>query len=233
MELKILETKVYLTSTDSLNDKALFEVLYNLMPKSRQEKIDGYKFDKDKKLSLAVGALLKYALADNGYANEPADMEILEKEDGKPFLLSHTDVEFNLSHSGNMAMCIISSDEVGCDIEQIQSGKLDIAKRYFLREEASQIESRVNEVEKDEAFFRLWTLREAYNKMDGGGLALPFDTVGFDISSEARFIDSLDDGRYSVFEYRDIPGYACSVCVKNPSARKPELNMVKLANIGY
>ena len=171
---------------------------------------------------------------DNGISAETNDMEITLGEYGKPQLLNHADVQFNLSHSGNMAMCIISSDDVGCDIEEIQDDKHKIAERFFNSEEVASINAKKTESEKDLAFFRVWTLREAYYKMEGTGIGLPFDIDGFDVSGvKAHFLCREYDDKYAIFEFDEVPGYATSICVKNPSACKPELSLIELANIGY
>ena len=127
-----MKTKVYITNIEPLGDEGLYQSLYELMPAYRREKIDRLKCVPDKHRSLAVGALLMYALAKSDISlSTPIKVE----ENGKPYIEGNP-VYFNLSHSGNMAMCVISDTRVGCDIELMKKQpNLRVAKRFFSKEE--------------------------------------------------------------------------------------------------
>ena len=63
---------------------------YELVTDSRKEKIDSFRFDKDKKLSCGVELLLVRLLADIGI-NDP----VFSIDDfGKPYLSNYADVHF-------------------------------------------------------------------------------------------------------------------------------------------
>jgi len=92
---------------------------------------------------------------------------------GKPYLANHKDIFFNLSHAGERAMCVLSDVEVGCDVEKVRKGKTAIAERFFHKDELRMLASLPNEDEKDELFFRFWTLKESLIKASGDGFFLP------------------------------------------------------------
>ena len=61
----------------------------------------------------------------------------------------------------------LSFPSVGIDIEYVREYDVDIARRFFTREEQDYLD--VSD-DKDEAFTRIWTSKEAYGKFTGGGL---------------------------------------------------------------
>jgi 4'-phosphopantetheinyl transferase len=100
-------------------------------------------------------------------------------------------VKFNLSHSGELALCAVASDrEVGVDVKRVRAvpEMRRIVERFFPGEEAGD----------PAAFFRLWTRREAFVKATGRGLAGLSDAPG-----ESWWIESLNPA----------PGYAGAVAV--------------------
>ena len=99
-------------------------------------------------------------------------------EHGKPFLAERPDVRFNLSHADGIAACIVSENECGIDCEKVREWRPKVARRVFTAEERAMIEA-VPEGERGLLFFRLWTLKEAFVKAVGRGLAYPMNTVGF------------------------------------------------------
>ena len=84
------------------------EKTYPILPESRQEKVDNFIFDKDKKLSSGVYLLLKKMLDE-----ENIDDPIIETEkDGKPYISNYENIHFNMSHAGRMVACAISDEDM-------------------------------------------------------------------------------------------------------------------------
>ena len=97
------------------------------------------------------------------------DFEIYVDECGKPHALND-EVFFNISHSNGMVMVAISGCRVGCDI-QCMVDKTDydnLARRFFSEKEHKNI---TKSHEKAQLFYKYWTYRESYCKMNGAGLA--------------------------------------------------------------
>ena len=100
---------------------------------------------------------------------------------GKPYI-QDSDIYFNLAHSQDLAIYAICGDrEVGIDLEYInpECDFESIARRYFLRSE-QQIIQRLGDLNKDLArlaFYQAWTLKEAYGKATGQGIANILDIV--------------------------------------------------------
>jgi 4'-phosphopantetheinyl transferase len=101
---------------------------------------------------------------------------------GKPALASPTGIEFNLSHSGDLALLALTIGcPVGVDVELIspKTEIVDITRRFFSPEETCDMMS-LPESEREQAFFCCWTRKEAYIKAIGDGLYAPLD--GFRVS---------------------------------------------------
>jgi 4'-phosphopantetheinyl transferase len=212
------ETKVYIAKTDELYDDALFGKLYNTVSRQRRAKIDRLRFSKDKCLSLAAELLLIKALRDTGIDS----FEIEISRGGKPHL-KNSDIFFNLSHSEERAMCVISPYEVGCDTEKITDIDMEIPKRFFCKSEYERLMKISDSAARREMFFRLWTLKESFVKQLGTGMeTLPnsFEILigGADIS----VVQNINDRKYSFKEYDFNDGYKYAVCAMSAHFAKPE-----------
>jgi 4'-phosphopantetheinyl transferase len=100
-----------------------------------------------------------------------SDITFSTGPDGKP-CTGHSDLRFNLSEShGWVAIALARGLEVGVDVEMKRpiGDAIEIARRYFSREETAAID-RLQGDERDKAFFRCWTRKEALMKADGRGM---------------------------------------------------------------
>lgn len=171
---------------------------YSLVSKSRQEKIDFYRFDKDKKLSAGAYLLLKRLLSEVNIK----DFKIKIGKYEKPYLLSQDEnIYFNLSHSSKMVLCAISDKELGVDIENIDHEiDLNIAKNFFYNEEYRSI---MNCDNPSDEFFKYWVLKESYMKYTGLGMNLKLDSFEIVIGDYIKLKDSNEDLIFNLFEIED------------------------------
>lgn len=178
-------------------DSGKYAEISALLPAETAERIKRLKPD-DRKRTLA-GRILLFDLIFKLYGKTEFNVKI--GKNGKPEL---DFCYFNISHSGDYAVCAVSDVPVGIDIERISGFKK--RERYMLfSPEESEF---VNECESEKRFFTLWTMKEAYIKAIGGTLM------------DAGKITLVKDGRPSAeykgyllkTEYRD--GYALTVCEK-------------------
>jgi len=166
---------IYATNVENLPDPKENQEILEQFPKDRCKKILKYVNEKDRKLSLGAGLLLNDVLSEHGKQMS----EIYTKENGKPYVKG---LHFNLSHSNDIAICVVGNKNVGCDIEKIKKAPLSVAKRYFSEKEIAVLDN-LSESEKDRGFFRLWTIKESYIKMTGEGLLRPLNS--FEVSLES------------------------------------------------
>lgn len=95
--------------------------------------------------------------------------------EGKPFFSSHPDFHFSISHTHDKIAIAFSSHSIGIDIESLREYKPLLVKRFFHPFEYDFLENIKNKEEQNQAFSRLWTLKEAYVKCTGTGIANYFD----------------------------------------------------------
>ena len=170
---------------------------YPLVPKDRKEKIDFYRFEKDKKLSAGAFLLLRKLLSERNIV----DFEIKKGKYGKPCVYNHKNIYFNLSHSGKMVLCAISDKEIGADIEYNDPEiDLNIAKNFFFNRE---YESIMNSEKPHDAFFKYWVLKESYMKYTGLGMNLKLDAFEIVIDNEIRLKEDNENLKFNLFEIDD------------------------------
>lgn len=202
--------KTYYTNFSELFSEEAIESRLGLVSKERRERIETVK-RAETKASLLAGELLIRAALKASFGIENAVFAIGEY--GKPYLPDHPEVHFNLSHSGTFAVCTVSDTECGVDIEQISKPHeiMAVANRFFSTKELAAMLMSPNQ---NEAFCRLWTLRESYVKMRGKGFEIGLSTLKCDFHRGVCSI--LENGLVQkdafFHEWKTIPDYRVSVC---------------------
>lgn len=127
------------------------------------------------------------------YAGDP-DVEIRSGAHGKPFAHAGGDIEFNLSHAGeDIVIAFARGQPLGVDIERLQRRAVspDVARRFFCASEADAL-SALPESQRQGAFLRLWTHKEAVLKAIGGGLSFGLSRLEFALDANGN-VHSLRD----------------------------------------
>jgi len=163
---------IYVADASPLKCGDVFSKYYNEMPIDRRSKIDKLKNESDKRLSLCAGILVKKAFED--IEREYLLNEIIALENGRPGLPKTAGIDFNVSHSGDMAVCALSDSSVGCDIQLMKPTDAGIAKRFFSEEEKQYVFAGDDPLEITDRFYRIWTRKEAYTKLTGEGILKDF-----------------------------------------------------------
>lgn len=150
---------------------------YSLMSVEKQRKVDRFRFEDDKKRTVAGEMLARKAISEWCSVNVE-DVILDKKEYGKPYAID-LDVEFNISHSGYIVVCVVDCSPIGIDVEKIRPIDLNVAKRFCNKEELFYLfghepaeEDFIYTSETDilSRFFEIWTKKEAYGKFIGFGL---------------------------------------------------------------
>ena len=215
-------TRIYIADISVLKDSSAFENLLKRVPDYRQKKAMSFKFPKGQMQSLGVGLLLHKACEDAGIVG--ADERVAYGENEKPYLMDFPDVFFNLSHSGERVMGVISPFDVGCDVEIIKGDRGRLAERFFKPEESAWIKHFETLEKQSEAFYRLWTLKECYMKVTGRGMSLMPDKFALRVD-ENENISLYHDGDRPEYAFREIDlhdGYRYAYCMKNNGENAPQ-----------
>lgn len=127
-----------------------------LLPEERQKKVLSLRQTDDALRSLCAGLLVRRYVGPGPFLIGPH---------GKPCCPAGPC--FSLSHSGEMVVLAVHESPVGIDTEDIRRPWLPaVAQRVFTREEQAWLQ------ERPEAFFYLWTRKEAVLKACGRGFSL-------------------------------------------------------------
>jgi len=119
-----------------------------------------------------VGRGLRRKVLSEATGLPPKEITFAEAEEGKPRALNAAGWDFNVSHSGEFVALAVGHGQVGVDLEQIRPVREAeaIVGRYFRPDEAAAWRSLAPSL-REEAFFVLWSAREAAMKCVGLGLA--------------------------------------------------------------
>lgn len=123
---------------------------------------------------------------------------IAVKEKGKPYFLYNENLHFSISHTKSHIAIALHDKEIGIDIENTRKCNLSLAKRFFHSEEYNYLSSLTQE-EQDEAFTKIWTLKEAFVKCTGEGIAGGFNK--FSVIVDSSTIDKKYKTQYQVKDY--------------------------------
>lgn len=152
----------YFSPCDFLREQDIYDKALGSLSYYRQEAVHKCKTESDKYRSLCAGLLLSFALFLHCGLRE-CELIYGFGENGQPYLPHYPDIQFNISHSGNMALLSIGDKPNGADVEKIRKVNKKIAKKYFNDEEKEYAVT-------DEKFLEIWTLKEAVLKAAGMGI---------------------------------------------------------------
>jgi 4'-phosphopantetheinyl transferase len=194
--IKFLASETHLWLFDlSLVNESILAHAFTLL--SEQELARAASFSRGKSAYIATRAFLRESLAHYCQLS-PVELAFATEPNGKPYLLNApTPLFFNLSHSGNFAVLAVSVQaRIGVDVEVARKRRfMDIAANYFHVQEFQKLND-CKEEYRAILFLQYWTLKEAFLKALGGGIALGLDKICFDLSQQpfgVTFEDSLDE----------------------------------------
>ncbi|MEO5814768.1 MAG: 4'-phosphopantetheinyl transferase superfamily protein [Gemmatimonadaceae bacterium] len=201
------------------------EDLWSVLSHDERERARRFHFEVHRRGFVVAHAALRRILS--GYLGEPAErLTFVTGEFGKPALESARGLEFNLSHSGDLALLAVSrSGDVGVDVERwnAEIDHLDLADHFFSQDERSALRELSHADDQVvRGFFAAWSRKEAYLKASGHGISRGLHH--FDVSlrpgEPARLIaDQLDDvaaARWVMRELVAAEGYSAALVAAAP-----------------
>ena len=188
-----------------------------------------FVFEKDRNHFIVGRGLLRTILG--SYLDlEPAQVEFVYGSHGKPALKSRPKdqvLEFNLSHSKDLVLYAFNWDRmVGIDVEYIQSltDMDNFAEQFFSPHETVFINSLSGE-QKEAAFFKIWTCKEAFLKANGSGLTTPINEVEISFESGKAVTLSVVGGdkeqtaRWQLEIFNPVSGYQAAFAVEGDTGQ--------------
>ena len=153
-----------------------------LLSDDEQAEVNKVKDDKQKHNFIVSRCFVRLLLS--SFNHIPlSDITYIRSEFGKPAALdkqfSRLDVQFNVSHSNEVCFLAFGSRaKFGVDVEFIDSSinAEELASVYFSKDEQASLHSFKGEGLLN-AFYSIWTLKEAYLKLTGVGLNVDLSQI--------------------------------------------------------
>jgi 4'-phosphopantetheinyl transferase len=179
---------------------------FYLLSAEEKERALNYKFARDREQYIGAHAILRRLLA--SYTGVPlSELRYEYGKFGKPCLAIEPEIHFNMTRDGDTVLIVVSNRyEAGIDLEKV---KLDfdwrnIANQYFSSTERFFIDS-LPQDQKTNAFFYIWTRKEAMLKALGVGLS-GLATMGESV------IDCVN-GKHALVSFKFEDFYQCSLAI--------------------
>lgn len=154
---------------------------------------------------------------------DPQTLHFVENEQGKPRLRGPDyRLRFNMSHTQGLTMIAVCLDaELGVDVELMRAieDRDEIAALHFSAMESQSLQAQAAE-ERDAAFLRCWTRKEAYIKARGEGLSLPLDQFAVTLGARDRAAlvhcawDDHEPHRWMIEHLQPAPGYIGALAIE-------------------
>lgn len=192
---------------DNINNYSQDEYNYffTLIKEQKQQKIKKIVNEDDKKRSILGEILLINLLKE--FKIDYYYIDIYKNKYGKP-LIKNMNIYFNISHSNDYVVCIISNYEVGIDIEKIRNIKKNIINQFATPNEIIYINENSNSF--NQKCFEIFTLKESYFKCLGTDLN-NVKKVEFNLMNK---LIKCNDVNFNFELIYDINDYIIAICEK-------------------
>lgn len=180
-----VEVHIWFQDTESLDPAALALAGEVLSQEERMQR-DRFRFAEDHRDYAAAHDLLRRSLSKLAPSRHPSAWHFEKKVSGKPYLVASDGevptMEFSLSHTRGFVACAASLARVGIDVERIRPhiDYQEIARSNFSHLEIEALEE-LPSIARTTRVLELWTLKEAFLKATGSGLAARLDCIGFEL----------------------------------------------------
>ena len=195
------------------------------LTESELERFQRFQFDRHRKQLLLGRVLMRLALSSYDRSIAAASWNFTHNQYGKPAISeaqNSASLYFNLSHSAERVVLAVSRfPDIGVDIECARKPRRieAIAQRYFSDKEAAQLLI-LPEDQRQSRFYDLWTLKEAYIKACGMGLAIPLQHFSYGFPGEDRLTVEFDarrndlEGAWQFWQLSAGPDFKLAIAAK-------------------
>ncbi len=198
------------------------------LPEDEQVRARRYLRDEDRDRFVVARALVRQQLSRFGPL-APSDWRFVTNGHGRPEIANPPTaaprLRFNLSHTRGLVACAVTGDrEVGVDVEYIDRRLThDVATRFFAAREVADLHALDTDAQAL-VFFDYWTLKEAYIKARGLGLALPLGQFAFRLAPPGPPVVAFDEAlgdepaSWQFFQSRPSPRHRLALAVRRTGA---------------
>lgn len=187
---------VYLNEHTDLLD---IESALKQVSAQRHEQALKFKYESGQRLSLGVYLLLMEGLKKEYGITEAPVFDYTEE--GKPFITSRPNIHFNFSHSGTVALCAISDQPVGADVETTRKISPGLISYTMNESEQEQINASPDPTMR---FLYFWTRKEALLKLTGEGIRNDVKNVLTEADKYCFETVEKENYIYTIVKYKNI-----------------------------
>jgi len=193
------------------------EKLFLLLDKEEQQRAARLRGANDRNEFTVAHAFFRQVLAFH-LGISPQDIGFRYEPHGKPALAHSAELQFNFSHSGDVAVVAVAQNpRVGIDVEVMRElpDLIDMCQRYFCPSETSRIMASAGEAQ-CRSFYMHWTGKEAYLKAQGDGLFTPLNSFevippGTGPEPSLKIGDARERGDWSIRWFQPRDEVMCAV----------------------
>lgn len=199
--------------------------LRELLSPEERERADRYRHRPAREQFIVARTFLRLILS-RYLALDPMRIRLTHSNTGKP-LLAGGGLHFNVSHSHQLALVAVTRQgEIGIDVEHVraQPAHLEMASRYFTPGEIRALQ-RLPPGAREQAFYHIWTRKEAFLKAIGLGLAHGLERFEVSVPPDdpARILhidgNPAAGKRWSMQSLDPAPGYVAALAIERPEVQ--------------
>ncbi|MDP2074199.1 4'-phosphopantetheinyl transferase superfamily protein [Hydrogenophaga sp.] len=190
-----------------------------------------FRFERDRNSWIAAHTLLRRALSERMPEVAPSAWRFESAPGGRPELagpFKATGLRFSLAHAPEAVACVVTQEvSCGIDVERLARA-IDVealGRRTASAAERAGLQA-LPAADRGAQFMRLWTLKEAYAKATGRGLATPFGSLDFDLT-DGIVIRATGDGRsndeFGFVQWTTSDGHVVAVAASTCRGRPPQV----------
>lgn len=221
--------QVWWLAVDGIGDDQ-WSGLAGLLDDAERARAQRFHFERDRLTYVAAHALGRVLLSARA-GGTPQSWRFDIGAHGKPEVVSPAGgrrLRLNLSHTRGLAAAVLTLDhDVGIDVEWLdrKAPTMALARRFFAAAECAHLEA-LPEGAFTDTFLSFWTLKEAYVKAIGKGLAQPLDAFAFTLEPLSIRFDAAqadDPAQWLLRRLQPTPRHLMALALHHPDS--PEVTI--------
>ena len=131
---------------------------------------------------------------------------IARRDGGKPYFPDHPELEFNLSHSGELILCALDLAPVGVDIQMVKAMRPGLPARVCSPQEQRWLEE---QPDLWRGVAQLWAMKEAHVKYTGTGLTRSISSIPTPLLSSGQTHGTVEGLYVQIYSGEGWMGACC------------------------
>lgn len=181
----------------------------NVLSEDELARFNRYRFAADQRKFAVARSSLRHILA-SYVQTTPAGLVFDYGPHGKPALHQDKSLHFNLSHSGEYALCGVAKQVLGVDIELLRPmDRLDGLVQRCLAPSEQRALLQTPTSEQSTGFLKYWTCKEAYLKATGQGISESLTAIEVDLTLSPKL--KVPSRPWQLWVFAPCSGYTAAL----------------------